>query len=87
MQHAGHDGPVREVASELGLVGGDALDTDGILAGHALEDLVDEQEGVPVGEDLADGRVIREGLRVGKASRILLGERTNLLLLCTARPS
>jgi hypothetical protein len=41
----------------------------------------------PVGEDLADGRVIREGLRVGKASRILLGERTNLLLLCTARPS
>ena len=33
-QHAGHDGKIREMAGELGLIGGDALDADDAVGLH-----------------------------------------------------
>ena len=63
LEDAGHDGAVGEVAGELRLVGGDALDADRALPRHVLKDLVHEQERVAVGQDFADV-CVDEDLRV-----------------------
>ena len=42
------------MAGELGLVRCDALDADGALPRHVFQDLVDEEERVAVGKDLAN---------------------------------
>mmetsp|Transcript_70806 Transcript_70806/g.211127 ORF Transcript_70806/g.211127 Transcript_70806/m.211127 type:complete len:211 (-) Transcript_70806:131-763(-) len=64
-EDAGHDRPVREVARELGLVGGDVLHAHGPLARLVLQDLVDQQERIPMRQDLGDSDVVhheRHGL-------------------------
>lgn len=68
LQDPRHDGQVREVASELGLVVGDALDADDALARYEVQDLVDQSERVSVRQHLEDVLGHREdGLRVGDA--------------------
>src|SRR5512143_2804144 len=43
-KHAGHDGIAGEVSLEIGLVGGDVLDTDGSAVAIHVDDAVDEKE-------------------------------------------
>jgi hypothetical protein len=50
-EDAGHDGVVGEVTLEVGLVDGDVFDGDDALLAFDLEDAVDEEEGVAVGEE------------------------------------
>ncbi len=54
LEDAGHDGSIREMAGELRLVRCDALDTNGPLPRHILQNLVDEKERVAVRKDLAN---------------------------------
>ena len=67
LEHTGHDRPVGEVASKLGLVRGDALHTNSVLARHALENLVDQEERVSVRQNLADLTVASDRLGMSKA--------------------
>ncbi len=62
LQNSGHDGSVGEVAGELGLVRGDALDTNSAFSGDIFEDLVNQEEGVAMRKDLSDIS-IHENLR------------------------
>ena len=65
-EDAGHDGVVGEVALEVGLVDGDVLDGDDAFGAFDLEDAVDEEEGVAMGEDRHDLEdVERGGVRGG----------------------
>ena len=50
-EDAGHDGVIGEVALEEGLIDGDVFDGDDALLAFHLEDTVDEEEGVAVGEE------------------------------------
>ena len=58
-QHAGHHRIAGEVALELGLVGRDALDALGPLARLHIDDLVHQQERIPVGNDLLNLAVVQ----------------------------
>src|ERR1035437_4326322 len=49
-EHAGHDRKIREMAGDLGLVGGDALDADDAIGLH-LDDAVDQKKWVAMGQD------------------------------------
>ena len=68
VEHAGHNGLLGEVSLEVGLVGGDVFDTDDVLLTHVY-DLVDQQEGVAVGEQLADAVVVHQRRDVGVVNR------------------
>lgn len=52
-QDSGHDGEVGEVAGEVRLVGGDVLDAGDVVVAD-VEDTIDEQEGVAMGQQGAD---------------------------------
>jgi hypothetical protein len=47
LQDAGHDGAIGEMAGELRLIGGDALDSDSHLARDIFENFVHEEERIP----------------------------------------
>ncbi len=50
-ENTGHDGVVGKMAGEVGLVDGDVFDGDDAVAGLHLDDSIDEEEGVAVGEE------------------------------------
>ena len=68
-EDAGHDGVVGEVALEVGLVDGDVFDGDDALLALHLDDAVDEEEGIAMGQEGHDvedvHRVAGGGLLVG----------------------
>lgn len=88
LQHSWHNGQVREVPRELGLVVGDALDAHDALAGFEMQDLVHESERVSVRENLEN--VLRhgeDGLWVRDASADIEGGRfLGLLFRVVAHP-
>jgi hypothetical protein len=61
-EDTGHDGIAREVALEEGLIDGDVLDGDDALFSFDLEDAVDEEERVAMGEDGHDAIDVHHGL-------------------------
>jgi biotin-[acetyl-CoA-carboxylase] ligase BirA-like protein len=68
-QDAGHDRAAREVSGEIPLVGPYALSSDDALAGLELDDLVEQQKGVAVGQnrlDLFSG----QGWQLGECSAL-----------------
>mmetsp|Transcript_35230 Transcript_35230/g.80203 ORF Transcript_35230/g.80203 Transcript_35230/m.80203 type:complete len:263 (-) Transcript_35230:1-789(-) len=79
LKHSRHDRVIREVSGELRLVGGDALDAHRALARDVLEDLVHEEEGIPVGDDLADVPVSSNRRRVRDGRRDRHGARADLV--------
>ena len=82
-QHAGQRRPAREVPGEERLVAGEVPAAGGRLAGHDLDELVDEEERRPVREDVDRRRQASQpralsrlagvsfGLILGQASSIL----------------
>jgi hypothetical protein len=64
LQHARHDGALREVAVEELLVGRHLLHTHRALAWLELNNLVDQQERVAVRQNLLDAVNLEDGLRL-----------------------
>merc|ERR1719426_481931 len=69
LQHTRHDRPVREVAVEELLVRRHLLHADGLLAWDELDDLVDEEKGIPVREDVLHLEHVEDRLRFGELLR------------------
>jgi len=68
LQHARHDRAAREVAAQVPGLGIDVVAPDGVLTGDQLDDLVDQQERLAVGDDRLDaGPVERQSERLGHA--------------------
>jgi hypothetical protein len=61
------------VALEVGFVNGDVLDGDDALAGFHLEDAVDEEEGIAVGEEGHDLEDVHRGAGCGLLAGVLIG--------------
>mmetsp|Transcript_34151 Transcript_34151/g.79357 ORF Transcript_34151/g.79357 Transcript_34151/m.79357 type:complete len:280 (-) Transcript_34151:7-846(-) len=86
-QDAGHDGPVREVASELRLVGSHVLHAHNLLSRLERHNLVHEKEGVSVGQHLRHCNVVHDQWHSFRQLGVVLGPLELLLSVClAARP-
>lgn len=69
LEHAGHDGVFGEVTGEERLVHGHVLQPGTLVVAFEIDDSVDEEEGVTVGEKLHDIVDIENGFSLGDFER------------------